>query len=138
MIEPVMEALTTPVSPLESAIRPMINSAALPKVALSSPPMPWPMWAASSSVARPSQPASGITARQEQMNKAAAEPSCGQNRSTTATGTKISSQLSEGLRENFMRMSGFSDQSFRLSCQRPRRRSRVCENVADGPIRSPA
>src|SRR6266404_105582 len=102
MIEPVIDAFTTPVSPFESAISAMINSAALPKVAFNNPPIPWPRCSASSSVARPIQPARGTTAKQEQMNKAVSFPNCGQIRSTTATGTKTSSQLSEGFSKDFM------------------------------------
>src|SRR5271165_7277094 len=102
MIEPVIDAFTTPASPFESAIMAMINSAALPKVAFNNPPTPWPRCSASSSVARPIQPAKGITARQEQMNKAVSFPNRGQIRSTTATGTKISSQLIEGFSNDFM------------------------------------
>jgi hypothetical protein len=96
MIEPAMEAFTTPVRPLERAINAMINSAALPKVAFNNPPTPWPSRSASSSVARPIQPASGTTARQEQTNNTVSFPKRGQIRSTTATGTKTSNQLSEG------------------------------------------
>ena len=71
----------------------MISSAAFPKVAFSRPPSPSPVRCASSSVARPSQPASGTIA------SAAARKihvcHCGaKNSSPTATGTKISSQLS--------------------------------------------
>ena len=62
MIEPVMEALTTSIKPLDKAISAMINSAALPKVALSSPPTPCPARAPRCSVARPIQPASGMIA----------------------------------------------------------------------------
>src|SRR5258708_30362809 len=102
MIEPVIDAFTTPVSPFESAISAMINSAALPKVAFNNPPIPWPKCSASSSVARPIQPARGTTAKQEQMNKAVSFPNCGQIRSTTATGTKTSSQLSEGFSNDFI------------------------------------
>ena len=40
MIEPVMDALTTLVRPFDKAMPAMINSAALPKVALSNPPYP--------------------------------------------------------------------------------------------------
>ena len=46
--------------------------------------------------------ARGITAKQEQMNKAVSFPNCGQIRSTTATGTKTSSQLIEGFSNDFM------------------------------------
>src|SRR5215472_12399796 len=102
MIEPVIDALTTPVSPFESATSAMINSAALPKVAFNKPPTPWPRCSASSSVARPIQPARGITPKQEQMNKAVSFPNCGQIRSTTASGTKTSSQLIEGFRNDLI------------------------------------
>ncbi len=101
MIEPVIDAFTTPVSPFESAISAMINSAALPKVAFNNPPTPWPKCSASSSVARPIQPAKGTIARHEQTNKATSFPRCGQKRSTKATGTKSRSQLSEGLNNDF-------------------------------------
>src|ERR1700722_2503320 len=102
MMDPVIDAFTTPVNPLESAISAMINSAALPKVAFNNPPTPWPRCSASSSVARPIQPARGTIPKQEQMNKAVSFPNCGQTRSTTAAGTKASSQLSEGFRNEFM------------------------------------
>jgi hypothetical protein len=36
------------------------------------------------------------------MNKAVSFPNCGQTRSTTAAGTKASSQLSEGFRDEFI------------------------------------
>src|SRR6185437_7666506 len=42
MIDPVMEAFTTLVRPLERAMPAMISSAAFPKVALSNPPRPSP------------------------------------------------------------------------------------------------
>src|SRR6516162_9795695 len=103
MIEPVIDAFTTPVSPFERAISAMINSAALPKVAFNNPPTPWPRCSASSSVARPIQPARGTIAKQEQINKAVLfPPNCGQTRSTTATGTKISNQLSDGFSNDFI------------------------------------
>src|ERR1700746_829048 len=102
MIEPVIDAFTTPVNPLESAISAMINSAALPKVAFNNPPTPWPRCSASSSVARPIQPARGTTATQEQTNKAVLFPLCGQIRIMTATGAKTRSQLSEGFSNDFM------------------------------------
>jgi hypothetical protein len=60
MIEPVSDAFTTVVSPLDKAIVAMISSAAFPKVAFKKPPTPAPARAASCSVARPSQPASGM------------------------------------------------------------------------------
>ena len=46
----------------------IINSAALPRVAFSSPPSRGPVWTASSSVAWPRIPATGITARAEAAN----------------------------------------------------------------------
>ena len=101
MIEPVIDAFTTPVKPFESANSAMINSAALPKVAFNNPPTPWPRCSASSSVARPIQPAKGTTARQEKMNRAVSFPNCGQIRSTTAIGTKTSSQLIDGFSNDF-------------------------------------
>src|SRR5215471_18464288 len=102
MIEPVIDAFTTPVNPFESAISAIISSAALPKVAFNNPPTPWPKCFASSSVARPIQPARGTTARQEQVNKAVSFPNCGQTRSATATGTKINNQLSDGFSNDFI------------------------------------
>src|SRR2546429_292172 len=69
-MDPVIEAFTTLVSPLESAMAAMISSAALPKVAFKSPPSPSPTRAASSSVARPIQPATGMIASAEQTKSA--------------------------------------------------------------------
>ena len=66
MIEPMIEALTTSCRPFSSANSAMISSGALPKVTLSSPPMPGPERAASSSVARPISAAVGITPSAEQ------------------------------------------------------------------------
>ena len=43
MMEPVSEALTISVSPARRAMKAMISSAALPKVAFRSPPMPGPV-----------------------------------------------------------------------------------------------
>ena len=57
-----IEALTTSCSPAPSANRAMISSGALPKVTLSSPPIPGPDCAASSSVARPISAAVGMIA----------------------------------------------------------------------------
>ena len=70
MIEPVMDALTTSMWPARSAMSAMISSAALPKEALSRPPMPSPMRWASCSVAWPIQPAMGMIASAETMNRA--------------------------------------------------------------------
>src|SRR5215475_3361402 len=97
MIDPVIDAFTTLVRPLERAMPPMISSAAFPKVALSNPPKPSPTRAASASVARPIQPATGIIPRAEQTKSAVGLMPPGQKRRRIASGTKISSQSSEGL-----------------------------------------
>src|SRR3954462_10481413 len=60
-IEPTSDALTPSWRPSPSANRAMISSGALPKVTLSRPPMPGPLRAASSSVARPISAAVGMT-----------------------------------------------------------------------------
>ena len=70
MIDPAIDALTTPVRPLLNATRAMINSAALPKVAFRKPPTPAPERAASCSVARPIHPASGTIAMAATMKSA--------------------------------------------------------------------
>ncbi len=64
MIEPVSEAFTISVSPARRAMKAMISSAALPKVAFRSPPMPGPVWWVRCSVASPMSPARGRMARQ--------------------------------------------------------------------------
>src|SRR2546423_10984826 len=99
MIEPVIEAFTTPVRPLESAMPAMISSAALPKVAFNNPPSASPTRAASSSVARPIQPATGTMAIAEQMKSAVGFEIAGQKRSAIATGTRTSNQSIDGLRK---------------------------------------
>lgn len=96
MIEPVIDAFTTLVRPLESARPAMINSAAFPKVALSKAPKPSPTRVASASVARPIQPATGMMPMAEQM-KSAVGLAPGQTRRTIAIGTKTRSQSSDGL-----------------------------------------
>ncbi len=53
MIEPMIEAFTTSVSPAERAMMVIMSSAALPKVALSMPPMLGPVKCATLSVACP-------------------------------------------------------------------------------------
>ena len=68
MMEPVSEALTISVMPLESATMAMINSAALPKVAFSNPPTPALVRSAKCSVDLPIQPANGMIATQANMN----------------------------------------------------------------------
>jgi hypothetical protein len=62
MIDPVIDALTTSWSPARSAMSAMISSAALPNVALRSPPIPDPIRPARCSVARPMYAASGTIA----------------------------------------------------------------------------
>src|SRR6266403_1295831 len=97
IIDPVMEAFTTLVRPLERAMPAMISSAAFPKVALSNPPKPSPTRAASASVARPIQPAIGMIPRAEQTKSAVGLMPPGQKRRTIASGTKIRSQSRDGL-----------------------------------------
>ena len=50
---PVIEALTSSTSPRRRAEIAMMSSAALPKVALSNPPIVGPVWCARCSVASP-------------------------------------------------------------------------------------
>src|SRR5438093_11550112 len=97
MIDPVREAFTTLVRPLERATPAMISSAAFPKVALSNPPKPPPTRAASASVARPIQPATGMMPRAEQTKSAVGLMPPGQKRRRTASGTKLRSQSRDGL-----------------------------------------
>ena len=97
MIDPVMEAFTTLVRPLDSAMPAMISSAALPKVALSNPPRPVPTRAASASVARPIQPATGMMPRAEETKSAVGLVPPGQKRRRIASGTKMRSQSSDAL-----------------------------------------
>src|SRR5438876_5834741 len=74
MIEPVREALTTSVRPLDRAKIAMISSVALPKVALRRPPTPGPACLPSSSVASPRNQASGTIAIPAAANTIAAGP----------------------------------------------------------------
>jgi hypothetical protein len=85
------------VKPFERAIPAMINSAAFPKVALSNAPRPSPRRAASASVARPIQPASGTIPRAEQTKRPVGLIAPGQKRRKIASGTKIRSQSRDGL-----------------------------------------
>ena len=105
IIDPVREAFTTLVRPLESAMPAMISSAAFPKVALSNPPKPSPTRAASASVARPIQPATGMMPRAEQTNSAVGLMPPGQKRRRIASGTKIRSQSRDGLSFRSLRIS---------------------------------
>ena len=97
MIDPVMEAFTTLIRPLERAMPAMISSAAFPKVALSNAPRPSPTRPASVSVARPIQPATGMMPRAEQTKSAVGLMPPGQKRRRIASGTKIRSQSRESL-----------------------------------------
>lgn len=105
MIDPVREAFTTLVRPLESAMPAMISSAAFPKVALSNPPKPSPTRTASASVARPIQPAIGMMPRAEQTKSAVGLMPPGQKRRSIASGTKIRSQSKDGLSFRSLRIS---------------------------------
>ena len=105
IIDPVMEAFTTLVRPLDRAIPAMISSAAFPKVALSNPPRPSPTRAASASVARPIQPATGMIPRAEQTKSAVGLMPPGQTRRIIASGTKIRSQSRDGLSFRSLRIS---------------------------------
>src|SRR5690349_9439376 len=69
-----------------------MSSAALPNVALRSPPTPSPRRSASCSVARPSHPARGIIAR-EDAAKTRRWRSGARNSSAIVTGKNSSSQL---------------------------------------------
>ena len=128
MIDPVMEAFTTLVRPLESAMPAMISSAAFPKVALSNPPKPSPTRKASASVARPIQPATGMMPRAEETKSAVGLMPPGQKRSRIASGTKIRSQSRDGL--NFKSL-GIS----RLASANQPVRLRVARGCADSSVR---
>ena len=95
IMEPVSEAFTTAKSPCLSALMAIISSAALPKVAFSSPPIPSPVRSARCSVAWPSQPARGSTARQAAKKMAVCDAgrACS---SQTARGINTSNQFMEG------------------------------------------
>ena len=97
MIEPVIDALTTPSKPLAIANKAMMSSAALPKVAFNKLPTPEPRCLAKCSVDRPIQAANGIIAKQETMKRKVALCNAGKERMTIATGTNTNSQSSDGL-----------------------------------------
>src|SRR5260221_1321068 len=73
----------------------MINAAALPNVAFSSPPTASPVWWERCSVALPSQLASGRIARQAARKMSVCD-SGWVNCSQALSGTKMSSQFSDG------------------------------------------
>jgi len=87
--EPMIEARTSSTSPSLRAKMVMISSAALPSVALSSPPMRGPTRAAISSVAWPINPARGMIASAEVAKIATSSPP--DARSSTATAPNSSS-----------------------------------------------
>ena len=89
MIDPVIDALTTPTNPCDNASNAMINSAALPNVAFNRPPMPGPARAPRCSVARPIQPASGMTAIPATIKRTVSFLQAGTHRIASATGTAI-------------------------------------------------
>jgi hypothetical protein len=66
-MEPTIDAFTSSSKPALMAKIVMINSAELPSVAFSSPPKRGPVYAASSSVASPINPASGIKPMADKM-----------------------------------------------------------------------
>ena len=84
-IEPMIEALTTSCRPALRAKSAMISSGALPNVTLSSPPMPGPERAASSSVARPISAAVGIT------------PAAAKKNTTTGSACASSTAIASGM-----------------------------------------
>src|SRR5438309_11252165 len=118
IIEPAIDALTTPLRPFESAMTAMISSAAFPNVAFNNPPAPSPIRAANTSVARPIHPASGIMPMAEQMKSAAGFSAPGQNRNAIAIGTTKRSQVSDGF--NFTMNTGWiADMKFGLEHHLP-------------------
>ena len=88
MIEPVSEALTISVSPARRAMKPMMSSAALPKVALRRPPTPGPVWCARCSVASPMRPARGRIARHETTKTAVGEAWLSPSQKLAGTNTR--------------------------------------------------
>jgi len=71
-IDPVIEAFTRSIKPPRNANPAMMSSARLPSVALSRPPIVGPVWAESSSVARPSNAERGRMASALSANTASA------------------------------------------------------------------
>jgi hypothetical protein len=84
-IEPMIDALTTSCRPALSAKKAMTSSGKLPNVTFRKPPMPGPVFAASSSVARPMSAAVGMTPSAAVM-KIAVGVECTMNSSAIATG----------------------------------------------------
>lgn len=91
-MEPAIDAFTTSCNPARNAASAMMSSAALPNVALRSPPTPSPRCSARSSVARPIHPASGKIAREE-LTKTRRCRSGAMNSTPMAIGTNSRSQV---------------------------------------------
>jgi len=91
-MEPVREAKTSWIWPARMAERVMISSAALPKVALRSPPRRGPVFSAKTSVASPSSLARGMMARAEAAKTVI--PLRPAQRASNATGMKTSRSCS--------------------------------------------
>ncbi len=81
-----MLALTSAILPAVIATIVMISSAALPRLALSRPPICGPVFSASASVASPNSPAMGMIASADAA-KMTRSPQC-RNSAATATGKK--------------------------------------------------
>ena len=100
MIEPVIEALTSSVSPRRNAKIVMISSAAFPNVALSSPPTELPRRLAACSVPSPIQPASGSSDTAE-ARKTVQSGAC-RSRQTIAIGSPRISGASQRIASSYV------------------------------------
>ena len=92
IIEPVMEAFTTSILPERKAKKAMINSVALPNVALSRPPMVGPVFTARFSVASPIMAAMGIIERAAAV-KITQSAGCTKNSRPAVIGTNTSNHF---------------------------------------------
>ena len=92
IIEPMREALTTPISPFDKATSAMMNSGALLKVALSSPLTAGPVRSPKFSVASPIHLAKGMMARPEIKNSRDSLYQAGTKRISNDAGTASKSQ----------------------------------------------
>ena len=86
MTLPASEPRTTFGRPLPTANNAMINSGALPKLALRKPPIPGPVCSAACSVASPISHASGISAAADRM-KSGTSPGWNARSTTKVIGT---------------------------------------------------
>jgi hypothetical protein len=93
IMDPVSDALTTPVSPLDKAITARISSAAFPNVAFSNPPIPWPRRVAIWSVAFPIQCARGTMPSPAIIKSATSLCSAGTYLTRIATGNNPISRV---------------------------------------------